>query len=224
MGTALTPVNAMPVHRTMASTTPNFSHRRFCSLGIALLVVLLVPRAHVQPVAVPQHEELPKIVAFQSAKVSDEVGRLLSAKGFSTTSVDRMQKCATLAGRSLEAKLQSRVMWLLHLNQSQAQVAEAVATCSPIIFGVHLVAILKQSVQWFLGNGLAQGQLTKVFTTRPSILCSGVEQNLEPTVQWLLDLGLSKRQILKAFVRCPEICCFSIKQNSRLYSGYRNWV
>ena len=151
--------------------------------------------AHVQFGWVPDHE-FTKILGVRSAKVSEEVSKHLSAQGFRKASIERLEKSSLLCGRSVEARLQSRILWLLNLNESQTQVRAAMADCSPIL-GDEVVPSLKQTVHWLSDFGLSKSELAKAFTTCPTVFIISAKQNLQPTVQWLLDLGLSQRQIVK---------------------------
>ena len=74
-----------------------------------------------------EHAEIAKMIASSSAKVSEQVKSRLSAKGFSTANINRLQKCAQLCGITVQAKLRSKILWL-RLNQTQSQVAKAIAT------------------------------------------------------------------------------------------------
>ena len=167
-----------PCLRAMAYTKV-FSLVKFCSLGIALLVALLMPSAHVEPVAVPEHEKIANIVTSSSAKVLEQFKSRLSAKGFSTRNIYRLQRCALLCGQSAEARLQSRIFWLLK-NKTQAQIGEALLSCSPVL-GDKLAQNLKQTGKWFSEIGLMQDRVVKSVTTCPLVLCIGIQLNLEPT-------------------------------------------
>ena len=172
-------------------------------LFISLLVALLVPRAYVQPGLTPEHAEIAKMIASSSAKVTEQVKSRLSAKGFSTANINRLQKCAQLCGITVQAKLRSKILWL-RLNQTQSQVAKAIATES-----------LKQTVQWLSEIGLAKHQVSKAITTCPAVFYSNVEQNLEETAQWLLVLGLSHRDIVRMIARSSQTLEVSAKKHSK---------
>ena len=178
------------------------SRRKSCFFSMSLLAALLLPRAYVQPGVTPEHAETVKMIASSSAKVTEQVKSRLSAKGFSTANIDRLQKCAQLCGITVQAKLRSKILWL-RLNQTQSQVAEAIASES-----------LKQTVQWLSEIGLAKRQVSKAITTCPSVFCSNVEQNLEETAQWLLVCGLSHREIVRTITTSPPILEFSAKEYS----------
>ena len=180
---------------------------------ICLLLALLFPNPHVQPRLVLEHETFVKMLSVRSAKVSERVSKHFSAKGFSKASIERQENCALLCGRSVEARLQSRVLWLLHLNQSHAQIAEAVATCSPIL-GDKIEQTLKQAVHLLSDITVPQDQIANAFTCS-SVFVISAKQNLQPTVQWLLDLGLRQPQVVKIFVYSPEILGFSVAEKSK---------
>ena len=143
-------------------------------------------------------------VALRGATVNQKsLECRLFARGFSPASINRMLKSAHLSGRCVEAKLESRTLFLLSLNESQSQIRDAIAKSSPALGGA-LQKNLKQKVQW-RSNLDDQQQVGKAIATTPSILCSNALQNLEETSLWLLDLGLSHRQAAKVVKRCPAI-------------------
>ena len=184
----------------------------YFSLVVCLLLVsLLFPTAHVQLGLVPEHEKFAKM---RNAKVSEEVTKHLSAQGLGKAGVERLQKCALLCGKSVEARLQSQIMWMLNFKQSQAQVAEAIATCSPSM-GDEVVPILKQTVRWLSDIGLTQDELAKALTTCPSVFVITAKQNLKPTVQWLLDLELRQPQVVKVIISSPQVLGFSVEDKSK---------
>ena len=157
-----------------------------------------------QPGLTPEHAEIAKILALSSAKVTQHVKIRLSAKGFSTANINRLQKCAQLCGITVQAKLRSKILWLnSNHTHTRSQVAEAIATES-----------LKQRVQWLSEIGLAKHQVSKAITTCPAVFCSNVEQSLEQTAQWLLVLGLSHRQTVRAITTSPETLECSAKKYS----------
>ena len=148
-------------------------------------------------------------VALRDATVNEEsLEHRFFSKGFSPASTNRMLKSAHLIGRCVEAKLASRIQCLLDLNQSHAQIREAIATSSPAL-GDTLQQDLKPTVQWLFD----QTQVGKATTTCPSILC---RRSLEPTVLWLLDLGLSQRQVVKVVGCCPAVLVSSAKGKSKV--------
>ena len=175
--------------------------RALCFISASLLAALLVPRAYVQPGLTPEHAEIAEKIALSSAKVSQQVKHRLSAKGFSTANINRLQKCAQLCGITVQAKLRSKILWL-RLNQTQSQVAKAIATEN-----------LKQTVQWLSEIGLAKHQVSKAITTCPSVFCSNVEQNLEQTAQWLLLLVLSHKEIVRMIGGSPQTLEVSAKKH-----------
>ena len=128
----------------------------------------------------------------------------LFARGFSPASTDCMLKSAHLSGRCVEAKLESRIFYLLNLNRSQSQIREVIAKSFPALSHT-LQKNLKQTMRWLSNLGLEQQQLGKAISNCPSILCSSALENLEAAVLWLFDLGLSQRQAVKVVCCCPEV-------------------
>ena len=86
---------------------------RRCFLLSLVFLALWLKNAHVPAVLAPEHEGFAKMVALKSAKVSEQVKSRLSAKGFSTASIDRLQKCTFLCGRSVQTRLEAKILWLL---------------------------------------------------------------------------------------------------------------
>ena len=128
----------------------------------------------------------------------------LFSRGFSPAYTNRMLKSARLSEQCAEAKLASRILYLLNLNHSQTQIREALATSSPAL-GDNLQKNLKQTVQWLWNLGLEQQEVGQVIAIFPSLLGSSALQNLEATVLWLLDMGLSHRQVVNVVGCCPEV-------------------
>ena len=178
------------------------SRRALCFFFISSLVALLVPRAYVQLGPRPERE-IANMIASSSAKVSEQVKSRLSAKGFSTASIDGLQKSAQLCGTNLQAKLRSKIFWLLNLNHPRSQIAKAIATRSS-----------EEAVQWLSEIGMAKKEVAKAIRTCPSVFCSTVEQNLELTVEWLLDVGLSHRQIVRIITSSPQTLEFSVEESN----------
>ena len=127
----------------------------------------------------------------------------LFSRGFSPSSSSIMLKSARLSEGCAGAKFESRILYLLTLDQNQFEIREALETSFPAL-GDTLQKNLKQTAS--LSNlGLEQQQIGKVITISPSILSSSTLQNLEATVLWLLDLGLSHRQVVNVVGCCPEV-------------------
>ena len=74
---------------------------------IFILVALLVPRVYVRLGLTAEHAQIEEVVASSNIKVSKQVKICSSAKGFSTASMDRLQKCARSRGMSVQARLRS---------------------------------------------------------------------------------------------------------------------
>ena len=147
-------------------------------------------------------------VALRGAMVKDKLleNRLL-AKGFSPASTSRMLKSAHLMGKCVKAKLESRIQWLLDLNQNLAPIQEVIATSCPSV-GDTTLQKNQQEVHLVSDLGLDQKEVRGVIAACPSIcLCSIdiVLQNLERSVLWLLDLGLSHKQVVKVVGCFPEV-------------------
>ena len=174
----------------------------FLSVGICLLVSLLLPSAYVKLGLVPEHE-FAKTFSVRSEKVSEEVAKHLSTQGFSIANIEKLQKCGLLCGKSAEARLQSRILWLLQFNQNKEQVRTVIA-----------LPCLKQTVRWLSDMGIAQDDFVKSLTCS-SVFVISAKQNLEPTVLWLLDLGLRQPHVVKIIVSSPEIIGFSVVENSK---------
>ena len=142
-------------------------------------------------------------IALRGAKVNGVVlENCFFARGFSPAGTSRMLKSAELSRRCVEAKLESRIQWLLDLNQSQRKIKQLIATSSPALDDT-VQQNLKPTVQrlW----DLRLQQIGKALTTCSSTFSSSPLQNLETTVLWLLDLGLSCRQVVKVVGSCPEV-------------------
>ena len=193
------------------------SCRGYLLFAICVLLARLFPSTHVQLTAMPGHEVLATKNVFRNAEVSEEVKSRLSSKGFSKSHIDRLRSCALLCGMSVEARLQSRLSWLFDLNQSRAQIADAIGASSNSI-DVKIEEHVKLTVERLLENGLPQDQVASAITT--SSVLSTVDQNLEPTVQWLLDLGLSKKEVLKVIGCSPEILGFDVEWNSKIVQWF----
>ena len=144
-------------------------------------------------------------IALRGAKVNRELlENRFFARGFSPASTSRMLKSAELSKGCVEAKLESRIQWLLNLNQSRRQIKQLIATSSPAL-GDTVQKNLKPTVQRLWDLRLQQQQVEKALTICPSTLSSSALQNLEATVLWLLDLELSCRQVVKVVGSCPEV-------------------
>ena len=127
----------------------------------------------------------------------------LFSRGFSPSSSSIMLKSARLSEGCAGAKFESRILYLLTLDQNQFEIREALETSFPAL-GDTLQKNLKQTAS--LSNlGLEQQQIGKVITISPSILSSSTLQNLEATLRWLLDFGLSHRQVVNVVGCCPEV-------------------
>ena len=164
------------------------------SEGVCLILVsLLLPTFHVQLGLVPDHE-LTKMLSVRSEKVSGKVTKHLNAQWFRKASIERLEKCGLLCGKSVEARLQSRILWLLHLNQSQAQVAEALAGCSPRI-GDEVVPMLKQTVHWFSDIGMAQDDFVKAMTTYSSVFVISASRTCCPQFSGCWIWGLERDKL-----------------------------
>ena len=142
--------------------------------------------------------------SLAAALQGEDVKSCLRGKGFSPDSIKRMLKSAHLSGKCFEARLCSRIQWLLSLSQEPTQIAEAISTCSPA-FGQTLQQRLELTQQRFVNVKFAHDFLGKAIIRFPSIHGITSEYNLEPLVQRLLDLGLSKRQVVKAIKSSPEV-------------------
>ena len=165
----------------------------------------ILERLHSQrpPLLMPDKRDF--CVVLSGATVTQEsMEYRFLARGFSPASASRILKSAHFSGRCIEAKLESRILHLLNLNQSQSQIEEGIATSSPAL-GDTLQRDLKRTGQRLSNLGLEQQQVGKAISNSPSILCSSVLQNLEDTVLWLLDLGFSNIQVVKVVSCCPEI-------------------
>ena len=158
-------------------------------------------------------ERFIRMVAVKESAATD-LKRDMNAKGFGKAGSQRLQKCARLTGKCFEAKLCSRIQWLLNLNQSQSQLANAIAPCSPLL---DRQKTLEQTRRWLLDSRLAPDQVERVSVVFPLLVASSIEQNLAPTVQWLLDLGLSKRQVVKV-IRCyPQALGSTIERSAEQF-------
>ena len=140
--------------------------------------------------------------------------RFLHATGFEQASIKYMQKCAILSGKCAEAKLQSRIHWLLNEDQRPLKVAKAVAVAGSSTLLGSLDHNINIARQWLLEFGVPPKHAAKATTMFPSILCRSVERGLVPFVQWLLNLGLSTRQVVRAIRCCPEVLGCSIDWKS----------
>ena len=110
-------------------------------------------------------------VALRGAKVKKELlENCFFARGFSPASTSRMLKSAELSRRCVEAKLESRIQWLLNLNQSQRQIKQLLATSSPAL-GDTVQKNLKPTVQRLWDLRLQQ-QIGKALTACSSTLSS----------------------------------------------------
>ena len=143
-----------------------------------------------------------------------EIKHFLSEQGFRQASIQRMQKSALLCGKCAEAKLQSRIHWLLKVDRRPSEVAAAIEACLPVL-GSSLYPNLNVTQQRLLDFGLPWNQASKAPRTFPSVLSSSAEPNLMPIVKWLLDLGLSSRQVVRATRCCPEVLGFSVEWISK---------
>ena len=72
------------------------SLRQLSVVVCLLLMPLMFPGAHLQLGLVLEHEKLAKMLRVRSAKVSKEVTKHLSAQGFSTVSVERLEQCTVV--------------------------------------------------------------------------------------------------------------------------------
>ena len=197
--------------------TSLFSSRKFFSLAIGLqvaLVALLLPYAHVQPIPVHSNEELAKMVFLRGGEVSEVVNARLGQRGFSKANVKRLQKCTLLCGKSVETRFESRVLWFLNQNQSQAQVTQAIATCSRPLLGGKFESHLNRTVHWLSDVGLTKDQVVHAMTACPSAICVSAMLYIEPIVLSLLDVGLSTRQVVRAISCCPDILDASVEEHS----------
>ena len=117
-------------------------------------------------------------VALRGAKVNGELlENRFFARGFSPASTSRMLKSAELSRRCVEAKLESRIQWLLNLNQSRRQIKQLLATSSPAL-GDNAQKNLKPTVQrpWDLRM---QQQIGNTLTICSFTLSSSALENLE---------------------------------------------
>ena len=143
-----------------------------------------------------------------------EIKHFLNEKGFSLSSIKRLQKCALLSGKCTGAKLQSKFQLLVNSNLRPSQAAEAVAT-GFIAFGSNFDENLRVTQQWLLDMGLSPRQAANALTTFPSIFCRSAEQKLVLMVKWLLDLGFAPKQIVKVIGCCPQVLSRSVEWNSK---------
>ena len=153
---------------------------------------------------ITEAEDYNKIAdALRDETSRQEISRFLCERGFGQKSVLRMQKCALLSGKCVEAKLRSSIRWRLSLGQSPTDVTQAIEACSSLIdtFDENL----KVTRQRLLDIGLAPKQAVKAMTMFPSILCNSAEHGLEPIIKWLLDFGLAPKQIVKVIRCCPQV-------------------
>ena len=152
--------------------------------------------------------------ALRSSTATEELKSKLRAKGFGRGSIERMLKCADLSSKCLEARLDSSIQWLSNMGHSQAQVAAAIATCSPVL-GYSTEQNLRRTRWRLLDPGFSYDQAAKAATTSPLLVCSSALQNLEPTVQWLLDLGLSSKSVVDVIRRSPNLLGYSLEWNKQ---------
>ena len=187
---------------------------------IICLLLLFLPTAHVL-----KHSS--EMLSFQ--RCSEAARKCLRAQGFSKADVDRLQKCALLCGKNVEARFQSRVLWLLNTNQSKKQVVEDMTACSPSLRRMGwqgdprmdgdqlakaspncLAAFcspeqnLEPTVHMFLGLGLSQTKVAKLIVCSPEILESSAQEKIK-RLQWFLEFGLKKQQVGQIFARNPQI-------------------
>ena len=133
----------------------------------------------------------------------EETKNYLAAEGFSEASIGRMQKFVRLIGFSTEMSLQSRMQQLLDMHQSEANIAEAIATFAPSL-GRNIKQNLHGTAQWLLEQGLVEDQVMTAVRTLPEFLSCRTRQNLRPTVQWLLGIGLTQAQVAKTIGASPQ--------------------
>lgn len=86
---------------------------------------------------------------------------------------------------SVDGKLKPRLAYLEELGVPRAAAVAAIRRV-PEILGIES-AVLQEKVDYLMEQGLSRGEVAKVVAGQPSVLCSRVDEKLDPVVRALRD-------------------------------------